>query len=238
MDAFLQKRLNRYLHIGTRSVLFGVHSIFTHPYYVWKAWNILENDGKPTWSLPLMVSCLVHDLGYWGKTDFDGKDEGETHPELGAKIMHFLFDGKCEADDFGNPFVCRKCGKQATGLSFWGRLSGQRRCFKWHDFVLYHSRYYAKRDNVHYSRLCVADKLAMVITPRDLYLNQAHRTGEIEYFYENAAKYEGTGFHSGTYNGNPLRWHAELSQFYFDWVEKHKDYSPDMVTEDRYHRHG
>ena len=229
MDAYLHQRLNRYLKIGTRSVLFGVHSVFTHPYYVWKAWNILENNGKPTWSLPIIFSCLLHDIGYIGKTDFDGKEEGETHPELGAKIIHFLFDGKCEADDFGNPLVCCKCGK---------KFSGKTRCSKWHDFVLYHSRYYAKRDKVHYSRLCVADKLAMVITPRDLYLAQAHRTGEIEYFYENAAKYEGTGFESGTYNGQPLRWHAELSKFYGDWVEKHRDFSDDKVTEDRYHVHG
>jgi hypothetical protein len=38
----------------------------------------------------LWLAFVVHDLGYLGKPNMDGP-EGETHPELGAKIMRRLF---------------------------------------------------------------------------------------------------------------------------------------------------
>lgn len=72
------------MKVGTKSLLFGVHCVLIHPYYVAKAWVKLYGWPK---HLAIWVSFFTHDLGYWGKPNMDGK-EGETHVELGAKILH------------------------------------------------------------------------------------------------------------------------------------------------------
>src|ERR1041384_2655743 len=48
----------------------------------------------------------------------------------------------------------------------------------WYNFAKYHSRFLAKRDNMSYSPLCCADKLAIWMTPRWFYLIQANLSGE------------------------------------------------------------
>ena len=75
------------MKLGTKSVLFGVHCFFLHPWFVAVAWWKLY--GFP-WDPHLWVAFAVHDLGYLGKPNMDGM-EGETHVELGARIMAFLF---------------------------------------------------------------------------------------------------------------------------------------------------
>lgn len=72
--------------IGTKSVLFGAHCFFLHPWFVALAWWQLY--GFP-FDLRLWVAFFVHDLGYVGKPNMDGR-EGETHPILGATIMHWF----------------------------------------------------------------------------------------------------------------------------------------------------
>src|SRR5882757_8921986 len=74
--------------IGTKSVLFGAHCFFLHPWFVAAGWCKLY--GFP-WDPRLWVAFFVHDLGYLGKPNMDGP-EGESHPEFGAKVMGFLFD--------------------------------------------------------------------------------------------------------------------------------------------------
>ncbi len=76
------------MKIGTRSIVFGVHQFLIHPLmlaYCW--WKVYEFP----WDFRLWVAFFVHDLGYVGKPNMDGP-EGESHPELGARIMHRLFD--------------------------------------------------------------------------------------------------------------------------------------------------
>lgn len=75
------------MRIGTRSLLFGVHQVFIHPFFVAEAWRRLYGFPK---SFPLWVAFFVHDWGYWNKPNTDGI-EGETHPELGGRIMSRLF---------------------------------------------------------------------------------------------------------------------------------------------------
>lgn len=75
------------MNIGTRSLLFGIHQVFIHPWFVAYAWWKLY--GFPS-DPRLWVAFFIHDLGYWGKPNMDGP-EGETHPELGAAIMGKLF---------------------------------------------------------------------------------------------------------------------------------------------------
>jgi hypothetical protein len=69
--------------IGTKSILFGVHAFWLHPILIAIAWWRIY--GFP-WDPRLWVAFFVHDLGYLGKPNMDGK-EGESHPELGARIM-------------------------------------------------------------------------------------------------------------------------------------------------------
>lgn len=67
--------------VGRRSVLFGVHQFLWHPITVLLAW--LRLYGRPTWKE--LVCIIVHDWGYWFCPNIDG-EEGERHPELGAKL--------------------------------------------------------------------------------------------------------------------------------------------------------
>jgi len=73
--------------IGTRSVLYGAHCAVLHPWFLAVAWYKLY--GFP-WDVRLWASFCLHDIGYISKPNMDGC-EGETHVELGAKIMGLLF---------------------------------------------------------------------------------------------------------------------------------------------------
>lgn len=70
------------MNVGTRSLLFGVHQLAWHPLTVGIAWRRLYRTW-PNWRE--WVCILVHDLGYLGSPNMDG-DQGERHPELGARI--------------------------------------------------------------------------------------------------------------------------------------------------------
>ncbi len=72
------------MKIGTKSILYGVHAFWLHPWFVALAWWKLF--GFP-WDPRLWVAFFVHDFGYWGKSNMDGP-EGESHVCLGANIMH------------------------------------------------------------------------------------------------------------------------------------------------------
>src|ERR1700735_2129017 len=74
------------LNIGTKSILFGAHCFFLHPWFVAAGWYKLY--GFP-WDPRLWVAFFVHDLGYWGKPNMDGP-EGELHPYFGAKVMRIF----------------------------------------------------------------------------------------------------------------------------------------------------
>jgi len=64
------------MKIGTKSVVFGAHCFFIHPWFVFIAWWKLY--GFP-WDIRLWFCFFLHDLGYWGKPNIDGI-EGELHP--------------------------------------------------------------------------------------------------------------------------------------------------------------
>lgn len=160
------------MRVGTKSVLFGAHCFFLHPWFVALAWWQLY--GFPL-DARLWVAFFVHDLGYWGKPNMDGP-EGEEHVLLGAAIMQFFF-GRWEkrehwshiaGDIFDNGYM--------TSLGPWAQL------------CLFHSRYFAKKYGFPFSRLCVADKLAFALTPRWLYLPMVRATGELDEYLQRAQK--------------------------------------------------
>lgn len=140
------------MKVGTKSVLFGAHAFWLHPFIVAIGWLKLYGlkkvrcpHSKISTSIldpRLWIVFFVHDLGYWGKPNMDGP-EGELHPLLGARICSNLFDSS------------------------------------WHYFTLYHSRFLAKRDNVQPSIFCAADKMAIAIEPSWLYIPRTQLSGEL-----------------------------------------------------------
>jgi hypothetical protein len=208
------------MKVGTKSVLFGAHCFLIHPLFVLIAWSKLYNF---PYDPRLWVAFLVHDLGYWKKPNMDGP-EGETHVELGAKLMGWLFDNKCQFhkssssfNDFINSNTCPNCNR-------------------WANFSKYHSRFYAKKDGAQYSKLCVADKLAVAMEPAWLYLPRVILSGEINEYMKLAESHK--------YNGEPISkyehmklstkskkdWFYAMTSYLRRWAYEHKDMKEDMWT--------
>lgn len=178
--------------VGTRSILFGAHAFWLHPWFVAYSWYKLY--GFPF--DPRLWFCFIcHDVGYIFSSNMDGP-EGETHPEFGAKIIKILF------------------GKN------------------WGDFCLYHSRYYAKKYNVKPSKLCFADKLSFVYTPRWIYLPMVTLTGEIKEYLQMGQNSDSKHWKPTNFDKN--KWHAQLKQYFIDWVAEHKNGNDDTWTKRRY----
>jgi hypothetical protein len=203
--------------VGTKSVLFGVHNPIWHGPTVWLAYYKLY--GREAFKLPVIVACFVHDIGYWAKPNMDGP-EGDTHPYLGAAVMHWLFDG-WEVRQSG-PLTCKT------------------RSWKWYGFSLYHSRHLAKAHKVHYSRLAVADKLATALTPWWFYLPVATLSGEIDEYMERAKiqiranEAVNAGERAGLTSGQKRAWYSCLQQYLTRWAWAHRDGEKDTWTADRH----
>ncbi len=75
------------MKIGTKSVLYGAHCFFIHPFAVAAGWTKLY--GFPL-DPRVWAGFFLHDIGYVGRSDMDGP-EGERHPEVGARIMGRMF---------------------------------------------------------------------------------------------------------------------------------------------------
>lgn len=75
------------MKIGTKSLLYGAHQFALHPLFLALAWWRLYG---PPLNPRLWIAFIVHDWGYWGKAAMDDAD-GQTHPELGGRIMARLF---------------------------------------------------------------------------------------------------------------------------------------------------
>ena len=187
------------MKVGTKSLLFGVHQVIIHPIMVFIAWCKLFGFPKDP---RLWVAFFVHDLGYWGKPNMDGK-EGETHVELGARIMHKLFD----------PLKIKQRGYPG----YYGIPITRIYDNYWYNFTLYHSRFYAKTNNAPISKLSIADKYAFCVCPKWIYLPMARWSGEIyEYMDENKNR-------SGhSYKGED-DWFEHVRVFMENWVKDEMD---------------
>lgn len=107
------------MKIGTKSVLYGAHCFFLHPIFVAIAWAKLY--GFPL-DPRLWIAFFVHDLGYWGKPNMDG-EEGETHVELGAKIMGIFGKKWANFSLYHSRYYAKKHGAQPSRLCFADKLS-------------------------------------------------------------------------------------------------------------------
>jgi hypothetical protein len=185
------------MKVGTKSLLFGVHQVIIHPIFIFIAWWKLF--GFPR-NFRLWIAFIVHDWGYWGKSNMDGKGEGENHPLLGANIMHKLFDKKHKVTNIGRGQTIMTGGT-----------------YTWYNFTLFHSRFYAEKENHPISKLCVADKYVFCIQPKWMYLPMAKWSGEIyEYMDENRNR-------SGHSYKDENDWFNHVNKHMYDWVNKNKD---------------
>lgn len=203
--------------VGTKSVLFGAHQFAIHPWFVaWAWWKLFGFPLDPR----LWVMFFVHDLGYWGKPNMDGP-EGEYHPFFGANFMSSLFDLR----EIWNTRV-------TTGV-LPDPLYG-----KWGMESLLHSRFLAKRLGKDPSRLCYADKLAIILTPSWLYIPMARATGELAEYMEMSAKKEsrtehpeGRKYaHMNVHANDPYVWHQNVKNYLVKWLDANEYGAPDTWT--------
>lgn len=135
---------------------------------------------------------------------------------------------------WGKPNMDGEEGEQhprwAAGVM--GRLFGPR----WRDLCLYHSRFLAKKDGKHFSKLCVADKYSFILTPKWLYLLMVNWTGEIKEYMKLATIEVQNVMKAGKYatmNLNSVdqgKWFEDVKEYLYRWVLEHKDMRPDTWT--------
>ncbi len=225
------------MRVGTKSVLFGAHCWCLHPWFVaWAWWRLY---GFP-WDPRLWLAFFVHDLGYIGKPNMDGV-EGETHPELGARLMA-IFDGRWPsrrelarlqlALQPGTPF------QEGFAKAFYPASWRASLPHRWSAFTLLHSRYLAKSMGCQPSRLCIADKLAIALTPAWLYLPLVRATGEI-HEYRAHAKHRLMGNErvspaerARILSASERDWYAGVQDYCRRWAEAHRDGAIDTWTSD------
>ena len=133
----------------------------------------------------------------------------------------------------GKPNMDGPEGEQhpVLGARIMGTLFGR----KWAEFSLLHSRYFAKKLEMPFSKLCVADKLAVCSEPFWLYYIRARASGEIFEYFENARKSESGHFKAGNYTVDSAReWREALVDYMLKWVDAHKDGAEDTWTKVRH----
>ena len=124
-----------------------------------------------------------------------------------------------------------------THVEFGARMMGRLFGPEWGDFCRYHSRFYAKRDGKHFSRLCVADKQAIVIDPWWLYLPRVWLSGELTEYMQIAAghstdKYAASNKYANEYRdtSSVRRWHTTMVDYLVKWIAQHKSGDVDTWT--------
>lgn len=189
---------------GTKSVLFGAHCPLIHPWFVAWAW----------WQIYRWAPAL--DGGTW---------PGILDPRLWiAFVIHDLgYWGKAMMDDAEgerHPLWAAAAMRKLPGCrSPWAR------------FVLLHSRHYAKRLGRPYSRLCVADKLAIALEPWWLYLPRAIASGEIREYFDQATTPQGRRARIDT--SSRRAWFRTVSEYCARWAWEHADGRHDRWTTTR-----
>ncbi len=105
--------------IGTKSILFGAHQFLIHPIFVAIAWWKLY--GIPL-DPRLWMCFLLHDIGYWGCPNMDGK-EGERHTRWAADVMSIFGNDWFNLCHLHSRFLARKLRRNPSKLCMADKLS-------------------------------------------------------------------------------------------------------------------
>ena len=106
----------------------------------------------------------------------------------------------------------------------------------WGEFCGCHSRYYARSRGLQVSRLCVADKLAFVLTPAWLYLTMGRATGGLDEYMDKSQERQAgsTAFseqeRGQIESGDAKLWLRGLQSYTRRWIEQHRNGGPDTWT--------
>lgn len=205
------------MRVGTKSVLFGAHAFWLHPWFValawWRlyGWRRVRDPYVGQVSLRdwrLWLCFAVHDLGYWGKRDMDG-EEGEQHPYWAARLA-----GK-------------RLNRQ---VQYFATTTGQVVKRDWYYFLMCHSRFLSKRIGQPFSLLCPADKLAVALEPWWLYLPRVMLSGEVRE-YMKLARTEIDKYGSMRLDLSSMRaWHRSMCDYLRRWAYEHRDGRRDRWT--------
>lgn len=94
------------------------------------------------------------------------------------------------------------------------------------DLCLFHSRHLCKKLAATPSRLCIADKLAFVCTPRWVYLFSTAVTGELTEYMDNGRRAKSPPCTAHELwclrSGVPSFWHHGLRGYMLRWVARHR----------------
>lgn len=119
-------------------------------------------------------------------------------------------------------------GEEGEQHPYWGAfLMGALFGKKWFDFTLYHSRFLAKKQGAQYSKLCVADKYAISITPWWINLPLMTATGEIKEYMKDAEKNSNGEL---KVESSKRKWYDGVQDYVRRWVAEHKDLKVDNWT--------
>jgi hypothetical protein len=116
-----------------------------------------------------------------------------------------------------------------------GRVMGWLFGPEWRDFTVCHSRHWAKRVGKRYSKLCLADKLAFVLTPAWLYLPMARLSGELQEYMRVASGRQLCGsitdFEQSLLDSRDSRvWLEGLKIYTRRWIGQHRNGTLDHWT--------
>lgn len=106
------------------------------------------------------------------------------------------------------------------GANIMRRLFGQ----AWWEFCYCHSRFLSKRECKQFSRLCVADKLAIALTPSWIYIPAAILSGELSEYMS------GQGARTPAGDRSPLEWHRAVRAYCAAWAKEHRGGAEDTWT--------
>lgn len=183
------------MRLGTKSILFGAHAFWLHPFFVALGWLKLYGTkrvvvGSEWVKYPMYVPGSM--------VTWEGERQVTRFTSIFDPRLWFTFFvhdiGYIGADDMDGPTGKAHPYVGARWVTAWFGKT-------WGDFTLRHSRSVARWHNQAPSALCHADKLAFNLTPRWLYLAMTRATGEL-WEYMARAGYKSHDIHAQHY------WHS------------------------------
>jgi hypothetical protein len=212
------------MKIGTKSILFGVHQFALHPWFVAWGWFKLYGFRRVLAGQRIVMKETRLPDGARGPTQ---RDVYTSLYDPRLWVAFFVHD----LGYFGKPNMDGPEGElhPELGARVMRRLFGE----PWGEFVLYHSRFVARRHGRKPSALCIADKLAILVPPRWLYLRLARATGEIHEYMAKSARNNETGEKYAFANissTNEEEWYRDACDYTRRWVDEHKDGRADTWT--------
>lgn len=223
------------MRIGTRSVLFGVHCFLIHPLLVALAW----------WKVHGLARVKIGERLVWRSTRLNSG--AELRRAMLLPVRASILDARVWVaffvHDLGYLAKPNMDGAEGEthpelGAAIMRRLFGE----PWGDFVLLHSRYYAKKLGRPVSALSYPDKMVIVLEPWWLYLPRAWATGELYEYMEVGAQRADRWQPADALtqeealaigSRQPRRWYRGVQAYMRRWVAEHRDGREDTWTRAR-----